>query len=130
MTIEEKIGTGRRKTAVASVRLREGKGVILVNDRKFDEYFPLSIQRASILSPVTKTSTPDKYDMIVRVKGGGIEAQVIAVRLGIARALLQEDNTRKGDLKAAGYLTRDPRKKERKKYGLVKARKRSQFSKR
>jgi small subunit ribosomal protein S9 len=68
--------------------------------------------------------------MVVRVKGGGIEAQVIAVRLGIARALLQEDNTRKGDLKAAGYLTRDPRKKERKKYGLVKARKRSQFSKR
>lgn len=130
MTIEEKIGTGRRKTAVASVRLREGKGVILVNDRKFDEYFPLSIQRASILSPVTKTSKADKYDMVVRVKGGGIEAQVIAVRLGIARALLQEDKTRKGDLKAAGYLTRDPRKKERKKYGLVKARKRSQFSKR
>ncbi len=130
MAIEEKIGTGRRKTAVASVRLRQGKGVISVNDRKFDEYFPLLIQRASILSPVIKTSTPDKYDMIVRVKGGGIEAQVIAVRLGIARALLQEDETRKGDLKAAGFLTRDPRKKERKKYGFVKARKRSQFSKR
>ena len=130
MAIEEKIGTGRRKTAVASVRLRQGKGVISVNDRKFDEYFPLPIQRASILSPVTKTSTPDKYDMVVRVKGGGIEAQVIAVRLGIARALLQEDETRKTDLKAAGFLTRDPRKKERKKYGLVGARKRSQFSKR
>lgn len=130
MAIEEKIGTGRRKTAVASVRLRQGKGVISVNNRKFDEYFPLSIQRESILSPVKKTSAPEKYDMMIRVKGGGIEAQVIAVRLGIARALLQEDSTRKADLKAAGYLTRDPRKKERKKYGLVKARKRSQFSKR
>ena len=130
MAIEEKIGTGRRKTAVAAVRLRQGKGVVSVNNRKFDEYFPLSIQRESILSPVKKTSSPEKYDMLIRVKGGGIEAQVIAVRLGIARALLLEDETRKGDLKAAGYLTRDPRKKERKKYGFVKARKRSQFSKR
>jgi small subunit ribosomal protein S9 len=128
--IQEKIGTGRRKTAVASVRLRPGKGVFLINGRKFEEYFPLPIQRDTILSPIKKFSTPEKYDAVIRVKGGGIEAQVIATRLSIARALLKEDETRKSDLKAIGYLTRDPRKKERKKYGLRKARKRSQFSKR
>lgn len=130
MAIQETIGTGRRKTAVSSVRLRPGKGVILVNNRKFEEYFPLSIQRDTILSPLKKVSSTEKYDLLVRVKGGGVEAQVIATRLGIARALLQEDMGHKGNLKAAGYLTRDPRKKERKKYGLRKARKRSQFSKR
>ncbi len=130
MTIKEKIGTGRRKTAVASVRLRPGKGNVLVNNRKFDEYFPLPIQRDAILAPLKKVSNPEKYDMLARVKGGGVEAQVIAMRLGIARALLQEDDAHKSALKAVGYLTRDPRKKERKKYGLRKARKRSQFSKR
>lgn len=128
--LKEQIGTGRRKSAVSSVRLRQGKGVIVVNNRKFEEYFPLAIQRDTILAPVKKTSQMEKYDMVIRVKGGGVEAQVIATRLGISRALLQEDGTRKGDLKAVGYLTRDPRRKERKKYGLRKARKRSQFSKR
>jgi small subunit ribosomal protein S9 len=130
MTLQEKVGTGRRKTAVASVRLRPGKGVVLINGRKFEDYFPLAIQRDSILSPIKKFSNPDRYDMVIRVKGGGVEAQVIATRLGLARALLQEDTARKSELKAVGYLTRDPRKKERKKYGLRGARKRCQFSKR
>ena len=130
MVQEEKVATGRRKTAVASVRLRPGKGVVLVNGRKFEEYFPLAIQRASILSPLKKFTSSDRYDMVIRLKGGGVEAQVIATRLGVARALLKEDEARRPDLKAIGYLTRDPRKKERKKYGLRKARKRSQFSKR
>lgn len=128
--LQEKVATGRRKTAVASVRLRPGKGVVLINGRKFEDYFPLPIQRDMILSPLKRFSNPDRYDMVIRVKGGGVEAQVIATRLGLARALLQEDESRKSDLKSVGYLTRDPRKKERKKYGLRKARKRSQFSKR
>ncbi len=127
---QEKVATGRRKTAVASVRLRPGKGNIKINGRKFEEYFPLEIQRESVISPLKKCSNPEKYDMVIRVKGGGVEAQVIATRLGLARALLLEDETRKTDLKALGYLTRDARKKERKKYGLRGARKRSQFSKR
>lgn len=130
MMQEEKLGTGRRKTAVASVRLRPGKGNFLINGRKFEDYFPLAIQRETILTPIKKFASPDKYDAIVRVKGGGVEAQVIATRLSLARALIKEDETRRAGLKAVGYLTRDPRKKERKKYGLRKARKRSQFSKR
>lgn len=127
---KEFIGTGRRKRAVSSVRLRNGAGNVTVNGRPFEVYFPLAIQRDAILSPVKKVSTASKYDMLIRVKGGGIEAQVIASRLGISRALLSEDDTRKADLKPAGFLTRDARRKERKKYGLRKARKRSQFSKR
>lgn len=130
MAIQEKVATGRRKTAVASVRLRSGKGIVLINGRKFEDYFPLAIQRDAILSPLKKFTSLDHYDMVIRVKGGGVEAQVIATRLGLARALLQEDSSRKSELKAVGYLTRDPRKKERKKYGLRGARKRSQFSKR
>lgn len=128
--LQEKVATGRRKTAVASVRLRPGKGDVKVNGRKFEEYFPLEIQRESVMSPVKKCSSPEKYDMVIRVKGGGVEAQVIATRLGLARALLLEDETYKTELKALGYLTRDARKKERKKYGLRGARKRGQFSKR
>ena len=128
--IQEKIGTGRRKTAVSSVRLRPGTGKIQINGRKFENYFPLAIQRDTILSPMKKVSSAEKYDAIISVKGGGVEAQMIATRLGIARALLKEDEMRKGDLKAVGFLTRDPRKKERKKYGFRKARKRSQYSKR
>ena len=127
---KEFIGTGRRKTAVSSVRMRPGTGKITVNGRPFEVYFPLPIQREAILSPIKKVSESKKYDMHIRVKGGGVEAQVIASRLGISRALLGEDDTRKAELKPLGYLTRDPRKKERKKYGLRKARKRSQFSKR
>lgn len=127
---QEKIGTGRRKTAVASVRLRPGTGKIDVNGRTFDNYFPLELQRTSILAPITKFTSPDRYDLIIRVKGGGVEAQVIAARLGISRALVAEDETRRPDLKEVGFLTRDSRKKERKKYGLKGARKRFQFSKR
>ena len=128
--IEETIGIGRRKTAVSSVRLRRGSGTIDVNGRKFEEYFPLSLQRETILAPIQKFSNPEKVDMIIRVKGGGLEAQAVATRLGISRALVQEDEAIRGDLKQLGYLTRDPRKKERKKYGQKGARKRFQFSKR
>ncbi|MGH2613593.1 MAG: 30S ribosomal protein S9 [Rhabdochlamydiaceae bacterium] len=127
---KEFIGTGRRKTAVSSVRIRPGSGKVTVNGRPFEVYFPLPIQRNSILNPIKKVSESKKYDMIIRVAGGGIEAQVIASRLGVSRALLSEDDTRKVELRPTGYLTRDPRKKERKKYGLRGARKRCQFSKR
>jgi small subunit ribosomal protein S9 len=127
---EETIGIGRRKTAVSSVRLRKGKGTIEVNGRKLEEYFPLQLQRDSILAPLQKFSNPEKVDMIIRVKGGGLEAQAIATRLGISRALVQEDEAVRSELKELGYLTRDPRKKERKKYGRKGARKRFQFSKR
>ena len=131
MQQQEQIGIGRRKTAVSSVRLRIGTGKIDVNGKTLEGYFPLSLQRDTILSPFkTCHLSKDKYDIIVRVKGGGIEGQVIATRLGIARAILGEDETRKSDLKAPGYLTRDSRKRERKKYGLAGARKRFQFSKR
>ncbi len=128
--MEEFIGTGRRKTSVSSVRLRRGKGKILVNGKDFDEYFPLDIQRETILAPLAKFELTDSYDLVIRCKGGGIQGQVIATRLGISRALIEQDETKKHDLKELGYLTRDPRKRERKKYGLAGARKRFQFSKR
>jgi small subunit ribosomal protein S9 len=128
--MKEQIGTGRRKTAVASVRLRSGKGAVLVNGKKFEEYFPLALQRQAVLAPLNKVSSPERYDILIRVKGGGIQGQVIAARLGIARALVQEDGENRHSLKAVGFLTRDPRKRERKKYGLAGARKRFQFSKR
>jgi small subunit ribosomal protein S9 len=127
---KEFIGTGRRKNAVSSVRIRPGSGKVTVNGRPFEAYFPLPMQRNSILDPFKKVSDVEKYDLMIRVKGGGVEAQVIASRLGVSRALVQEDPARKTEFKPIGYLTRDPRKKERKKYGLRKARKRSQFSKR
>lgn len=130
MIKQEKIGTGRRKTAVSSVRMRSGTGKIQVNGREFENYFPSELQRKVILAPIEKCSDVLKYDMIIRVRGGGIEAQMIATRLGIARALVLEQETRRQDLKAEGFLTRDSRKKERKKYGLAGARKRFQFSKR
>lgn len=128
--IEEHVATGRRKTAVSSVRLRYGNGTIDVNGRTFEEYFPLEIQRKAILAPFEKIGGLGKHDMIIRVKGGGVEGQVIATRLGIARALLMQDANLHQEFKAQGFLTRDPRKKERKKYGRAKARKRFQFSKR
>jgi small subunit ribosomal protein S9 len=130
MKSQENIGTGRRKTSVASVRIRPGKGNVLVNGKKFEEYFPLQLQRMVILAPLQKVSSPERYDILIRVKGGGPQGQVIAARLGIARALVQEDKERRHDLKTIGFLTRDPRKRERKKYGLAGARKRFQFSKR
>lgn len=129
--VEEIVATGRRKTAVASVRLRKGSGNINVNGRLFDEYFTLDIQRNTILLPFEKVPGTNKgYDMIIRVKGGGVEAQVIAARLGIARALQEDNQELRQEFKELGYLTRDSRKKERKKYGLAGARKRFQFSKR
>ena len=128
--LKETIGIGRRKTAVSSVRLRKGTGIIDVNGRTFEEHFPTQLQRDLILAPLNKFSDPKKVDLIVRVKGGGIESQAIATRLGISRALVQEEEGIRSDLKDLGFLTRDPRKKERKKYGRKKARKRFQFSKR
>ena len=101
-----------------------------INGKKFEQYFPLQLQRDLIMAPLQKFSNPEKIDLIVRVKGGGLEAQAVATRLGISRALVQEDENVRGDLKELGYLTRDPRKRERKKYGRKGARKRFQFSKR
>ncbi len=128
--LEEKVATGRRKTAVASVRLRPGKGNVNVNGKTMEEYFPNQLQRMVVLAPFAKLGGNLKHDMIIRLKGGGVEAQAIATRLGIARALLQEDDALHQEFKSQGFLTRDPRKKERKKYGLAGARKRFQFSKR
>lgn len=128
--MEEFVATGRRKTAVSSVRIRPGSGKIDINGRTFEEYFPLEIQRRTILAPFEKLNGNNRYDMIIRVSGGGVEGQVIASRLGIARALLQFDESLHSDFKSHGFLTRDARKKERKKYGHAKARKRFQFSKR
>lgn len=127
---KESIGVGRRKRAIAAVRLRRGKGNVDVNGRKLEEYFTSEIQRQTVLSPLEKLQLEGNYDIIIRAKGGGIEGQMIAARLGIARALVKEDEERRGALKGEGFLTRDPRKRERKKYGLAGARKRFQFSKR
>jgi small subunit ribosomal protein S9 len=127
---QEQIATVRRKTAVASVRVRPGSGKVDVNGREFSVYFPLEIQRQTILSPFEKLGGNKNFDMVIRVKGGGIEGQVIATRLGIARALLIENEGLHSDFKEHGFLTRDPRRRERKKYGQKGARKRFQFSKR
>jgi small subunit ribosomal protein S9 len=128
--MQENVATGRRKTSVASVRLRDGKGSVSVNNRKFDEYFPLELQRKAIMAPFERLNIKASYDIHVRVRGGGVEAQAEAIRLGISRCLVLEDDKRKHALKEEGFLTRDSRKKERKKYGRVGARKRFQFSKR
>lgn len=128
--MEETVTTGRRKTAVASVRLRPGKGEIDINGKGFEVYFPLEIQRKTILAPFANLGGVDRYDMVIRVKGGGIEAQAVAIRLGLARALVENDENLRHDFKTQGFLTRDSRKKERKKYGHAGARKRFQFSKR
>lgn len=128
--VEETLATGRRKTAVASIRLRSGNGQIDINGRKIEQYFPLEIQRKTIFSPLEKLGGHGRYDMIIRVRGGGLEAQAIAIRLGLARALVENDENLRHEFKEHGYLTRDSRKKERKKYGRAGARKRFQFSKR
>ena len=124
------IGTGRRKTASARVRLAPGTGKITVNGRAFEVYFPLESQRMTVMAPFVITSTTGKYDVSVNVAGGGATGQAGAVRHGIARALLEVDIALRPALKAEGFLTRDPRMKERKKYGQPGARKRFQFSKR
>jgi small subunit ribosomal protein S9 len=126
----EFLGTGRRKTAVARVRLATGSGKITVNGRAFDTYFPLETLRSTASQPLTVTGTSDKLDVRVNVTGGGPNGQAGAVRHGISRALLQFDANLRSSLKAEGFLTRDSRMKERKKYGQPGARKRFQFSKR
>ena len=123
-------GTGRRKKSIARVYLVPGKGDITINKRSIDEYFGLETLKIIVRQPLTATETADKYDVIVNVKGGGYTGQAGAIRHGIARALLQVDNEFRPTLKKAGYLTRDPRMKERKKYGLKAARRAPQFSKR
>ena len=128
--MQEQVATGRRKTAVASVRIRDGEGKIRVNGRSFEEYFPLDLQRKLIMAPIEKSGHKVAFDLFVRVRGGGREAQAEAVRLGISRALVRDDSACKQSLKAEGFLTRDSRKREREKYGRAGARKRYQFSKR
>jgi small subunit ribosomal protein S9 len=128
--IPEYLGTGRRKTAVARVRLASGNGKITVNGRQFENYFPLETLRVTAAQPLTLTGTAEKFDARINVSGGGPNGQAGAVRHGIARALLQFDANLRGALKAEGFLTRDSRMKERKKYGQPGARKRFQFSKR
>ena len=130
MVMQEQIATGRRKTAVASVRIREGKGTIDINGRSFETYFPLELQRKLILAPIEKVGQKTTLDIIVRVRGGGIEAQAEAVRLGLSRAFVKDNEQCKPALKEVGFLTRDSRKRERKKYGRAGTRKRFQFSKR
>jgi small subunit ribosomal protein S9 len=126
----EFLGTGRRKTAVARVRLTSGTGKITVNGRAVDHYFPLDSLRGQVTQPLTVTGTTEKFDVRVNVTGGGPNGQAGAVRHGIARALLAADANLRAPLKAEGVLTRDPRMKERKKYGQPGARKRFQYSKR
>ena len=123
-------GTGRRKKSIARVYLVPGTGNITINKRSIDEYFGLETLKVVVRQPLVATETLDKYDVIVTVKGGGYTGQAGAVRHGIARALLQVDNDFRPVLKKAGFLTRDPRMKERKKYGLKAARRAPQFSKR
>ena len=123
-------GTGRRKSSVARVYLVPGTGNITINKRDIDEYLGLETLKVVVRQPLVATETVDKFDVIVTVKGGGYTGQAGAIRHGIARALLQVDGEYRPTLKAAGFLTRDPRMKERKKYGLKAARRAPQFSKR
>ena len=123
-------GTGRRKKSIARVRLVEGTGVITVNGKSLDEYFGTEVLKVIVKQPLTATNTTAKYDVIAKVIGGGFTGQAGAIRHGIARALNEANSEFRPVLKVNGYLTRDPRMKERKKYGLKKARKAPQFSKR
>ena len=123
-------GTGRRKSSVARVYLVPGTGKVTINKRDIDEYFGLETLKVVVRQPLTLTGTEGKYDVHVNVKGGGYTGQAGAIRHGISRALLEADAEYRPALKAEGFLTRDPRMKERKKYGLKKARRAPQFSKR
>ena len=129
-TAERYHGTGRRKKSIARVYLTPGKGNITINKRDIDDYFGLETLKVIVRQPLAATDTVDKFDILVNVKGGGYTGQAGAIRHGIARALLTVDADYRPTLKKAGYLTRDPRMKERKKYGMKKARKAPQFSKR
>jgi len=124
------LGTGRRKCSVARVRLIPGEGNITINDRNIDEYFGLDTLKLIVKQPLELTDTTNSYDILVNVFGGGYTGQAGAIRHGISRALLEVDSEFRPALKKAGFLTRDPRMKERKKYGLKKARRAPQFSKR
>jgi small subunit ribosomal protein S9 len=123
-------GTGRRKTSTARVFLRPGSGAVTVNERAFDAFFPTEALRMQIKTPLVLTETADKFDILATVAGGGVSGQAGAVRLGIARALVEYNGDLRKALKTEGLLTRDARAKERKKYGMAGARKRFQFSKR
>ena len=134
MSIVQYYGTGRRKTSISRVYLRPGKGdfKLIVNKRKrsFNEYFPLKIHKLAIYKPLGVTNTMENFDIYINVIGGGVSAQADAIKLGLSRALLEFNSELRPVLKKAGLLTRDARKKESKKYGLLKARKASQYHKR
>ena len=128
--IVQYLGTGRRKKSVARVFLRPGKGEIKVNDRPFESYFSTETARAMVRGPLAATETMDKFDLLILADGGGVAGQAGAARMGIARALVEFNAELRARLKKLGFLTRDPRAHERKKYGQKGARKRFQFSKR
>jgi small subunit ribosomal protein S9 len=130
MSIQPQVKVGRRKTAVARVKIIEGSGKVVVNNKPIEQYFPLEMLRSEVLRPFAVTNTTGRYDAKVRVEGGGSTGQAGAVKLGIARSLVALDEDLRPALRGAGLLTRDPRMVERKKYGQKKARKRFQFSKR
>jgi len=134
LSIVQYYGTGRRKRSVARVYLRPGKGEfkLVVNKRKraFDEYFPMKIHKITINKPLSITNTLEHFDVVISVMGGGLSAQTDAIKLGLSRALLEYNSELRPALKKAGLLTRDAREKERRKYGLLKARKASQYHKR
>ena len=123
-------GTGRRKNSVARVRLYQGSGKVTINDRDIDDYFGLETLKLIVRQPLELTGNVENYDVICTVTGGGVTGQAGAIRHGISRALVEADSELRPQLKAAGFLTRDPRMKERKKYGLKAARRAPQFSKR
>ena len=123
-------GTGRRKSSVARVRVYPGTGKVTINDRDIDDYFGLETLKTIVRQPLVLTETAEKFDIVCRVSGGGVSGQAGAIRHGVARALLQFDENLRPALKKAGFLTRDPIMKERKKYGLKAARRAPQFSKR
>ena len=128
--MERNYGTGRRKTSTARVFLAKGTGSINVNGKPLDEYFSRETSRMVVRQPLELLESPNDYDLYITVKGGGISGQAGAIRHGITRALMQYDEALRGDLRKAGYVTRDAREVERKKVGLRKARRRPQFSKR
>jgi len=129
-TLVQHLATGRRRRAVARVFLRPGKGQITVNQRTFEAYFPTEAARVLVRQPLLATEMADRFDVIILASGGGVQGQAGAARLGIARALSEYNSELRPKLKELGYLTRDPRSHERKKYGQKGARKRFQFSKR
>lgn len=130
MADEILIGVGRRKQATAIVKLKDGKGEVLINKKPIEKYFPLFYQKEEAIKPLIVTDLKDKFDIEVKLEGGGITGQVDAVKLGIARALVKYDSSLTPKLKEYGLLTRDPRMKERKKYGQKGARKKFQWTKR